>query len=156
RTISGPTSSPRRPSSRSSTRPRGEEPPRRRRGSAAPRRGAASTSSRSARSRGSEMDYLNRSQAPFPSELWETIDEAARSAAADRLTGRRFLDVEGPFGVGLTVIEVGNDEYCRQPAPNEAGAILGRTLPVPMLRRSFRLSIRRVAAYLENKQPLDL
>ncbi|MBX6369738.1 MAG: bacteriocin family protein [Rhodospirillales bacterium] len=102
------------------------------------------------------MDYLNRTQAPFPSELWKTIDEAAQSAAADRLTGRRFLDVEGPFGVGLTVIEVGNDDYCRQPAPNEAGAILGRTLPVPMLRRSFRLSIRRVAAYLENKQPLDL
>ena len=78
------------------------------------------------------------------------------SAARDRLTGRRFLDLEGPFGIGLTTIEVGNDDYCRQPGPDEAGAILGRAIPVPMLRKSFRLSIRRVAAHIENGQPLDL
>ena len=29
-------------------------------------------------------------------------------------------------------------------------------MPVPMIRKSFRLSIRRVAAHLENGQPLDL
>jgi uncharacterized linocin/CFP29 family protein len=102
------------------------------------------------------MDYLNRAQAPFSAEIWKEIDEAATSAAAERLTGRRFLDVEGPFGVGLTSIEVGNDGYCRQPQPDEAGAIMGRAIPVPMLRKSFRLSIRRLAAHLENAQPLDL
>jgi uncharacterized linocin/CFP29 family protein len=102
------------------------------------------------------MDYLNRAQAPFSQNVWSAIDEAAVKAARDRLTGRRFLDVEGPFGAGLTAIEVGNDDYCRQPGPDEAGAIIGRTLPVPMLRKSFRLSIRRVAAHVENGQPLDL
>jgi uncharacterized linocin/CFP29 family protein len=102
------------------------------------------------------MDYLNRGQASFAPEVWKEIDEAAVSAAAERLTGRRFLDVEGPFGVGLTSIEVGNDTYCRQPKPDEAGAIMGRAIPVPMLRRSFRLSIRRLAAHLESGQPLDL
>lgn len=102
------------------------------------------------------MDYLNRGQAPFSASIWQMIDEAAVAAARDRLTGRRFLDVEGPFGVGLLTIEVGNDEFCRQPSQEEAGAILGRALSVPMLRRSFRLSIRRVAAHLENGQPLDV
>jgi uncharacterized linocin/CFP29 family protein len=102
------------------------------------------------------MDYLNRGQAHFSAEVWKAIDEAANEAAAERLTGRRFLDIEGPFGVGLTAIEVGNDDYCRQPKPDEAGAIMGRAVPVPMLRRSFRLSIRRLAAHLENGQPLDL
>src|SRR3954451_12937730 len=101
-------------------------------------------------------DYLNRSQAPFSKEIWDAIDAAATDAARDRLTGRRFLDLEGPFGVGLTAIEVGNDDYCRQPDPDEAGAIMGRAIPVPMLRRSFRLSIRRLAAHVENGQPLDL
>jgi Encapsulating protein for peroxidase len=33
---------------------------------------------------------------------------------------------------------------------------MGRTISVPKLRRAFRLSIRRVAAYLENTQPLGL
>lgn len=102
------------------------------------------------------MDTLSRGQAPFPASIWTAIDEAAASAARDRLTGRRFLDLEGPFGVGLTTIEVGNDDYCRQPAPDEAGAIMGRAIPVPMIRKSFQLSIRRMAAQIENGQPLDL
>jgi uncharacterized linocin/CFP29 family protein len=102
------------------------------------------------------MDSLNRDQAPFPAEIWQMIDAAAASAARDQLTARRFLDLEGPFGVGLTAIEVGNDDYCRQPGPDEAGAVMGRAIPLPMLRKSFRLSIRRVAAYVQNGQPLDL
>lgn len=102
------------------------------------------------------MDGLNRGQAPFPAELWGAIDKAAADAARAQLTGRRFLDLEGPFGVGLTAIEVGQDDYCRQPEPDEAGQILGRVIPLPMIRKSFRLSIRRVAAHIENGQPLDL
>lgn len=102
------------------------------------------------------MDYLNRNLAPFPESVWDAIDAEAVKSARDRLTGRRFLEIEGPFGTGLTTIEVGNDDYCRQPGPDEAGAILGRALPVPMLRKSFRLSIRRIAAHVENGQPLDL
>src|SRR5258708_8302534 len=102
------------------------------------------------------MDYLHRSQAELPASLWQPIDEAAVKAARDKLTGRRFLDLQGPFGPGLTSIEVGNDDYCRQPAEDEAGAVMGRAISVPMLRKSFRLSIRRVAGHLENGQPLDL
>jgi uncharacterized linocin/CFP29 family protein len=101
------------------------------------------------------MDYFNRERASFPDALWGAIDEAAVKAARERLTARRFLDVEGPFGVGLTAIEVGDDEY-RQPEATEAGVVISRTVPVPMLRRSFRLSIRRVAAYVENAQAINL
>jgi uncharacterized linocin/CFP29 family protein len=102
------------------------------------------------------MDYLNREQARLPAPLWQAIDSAAIKAARDRVTGRRFLELEGPFGVGLTAIEIDNDEYCRQPAPDEAGAVGGRAISIPMLRKSFNLSIRRIAAHLENGQPLDL
>src|SRR3954452_22708099 len=102
------------------------------------------------------MDTLNRHHAPFPATVWQAIDEAATAAARDRLTARRFLDLEGPFGVGLTTIEGGNDDYCRQPGPDEAGAVMGRAIPLPMIRKSFRLSIRRVAAHVQNGQPLDL
>ena len=69
------------------------------------------------------MDYLNRQTAPFDGDIWKLIDEAAVSAARDVLTGRRFLDVEGPYGVGLTSVEVGNDDYCRQPGPEDKPAI---------------------------------
>jgi uncharacterized linocin/CFP29 family protein len=102
------------------------------------------------------MDYLNRAQSHLPDPIWNALDHAAVEAARDRLTGRRFLDLQGPFGVGLTAIEAGHDDYCRQPGPDEAGAVMGRTISVPMLRRAFRLSVRRIAGHLENAQPLDL
>jgi uncharacterized linocin/CFP29 family protein len=102
------------------------------------------------------MDYLNRRMAPFGEDVWRRIDEAAVNAARDLLTGRRFLEVDGPYGVGLTSLEVGNDDYCRQPTPEEAGAVMGRAISVPMLRKEFRLSIRRIAATSEMGQPLNL
>lgn len=102
------------------------------------------------------MSYLNRNPAPFPAELWDEIDSEAAKAAGDLLTGRRFLEVEGPFGVGLTSIEIGADDFCRQPAPDEAGAVVSRAVAVPMLRKSFGLSVRRLQGHLEMGQPLDL
>lgn len=102
------------------------------------------------------MDYLNRNQAPFGADLWDGLDEAAVAAARDMLTARRFLDVDGPYGVGLTSVELGNDDYCREPAPGEAGAVMSRAISVPMLRRSFQLSIRRIAAAMDKGHPLDL
>lgn len=102
------------------------------------------------------MSYLNRKNASFSSEIWEKIDEAAVGAAREILTGRRFLDVEGPYGVGLTSIEVGEEGYCRQPAPDEAGAVLSRAITLPMLRKSFGLSVRRIEGYEAMGQPLDL
>ncbi|SRR5579875_12845 len=102
------------------------------------------------------MGYINRQAAPFDSDIWDLIDQAAVKTAREVLTGRRFLEVQGPFGVGFTAVEVGQDEFCRQPKPEEAGAVLGRALSVPMLRKSFELSIRRIAAYKEMGQPLNL
>lgn len=102
------------------------------------------------------MEYLHRHTAPLSDDVWQRIDDAAVRAARDLLTGRRFLEVDGPYGVGLTSVEVGNDDYCRQPSPGEAGAVMGRAISVPMLRKDFRLSIRRVAAFRDMGQPLNV
>ena len=50
------------------------------------------------------MSYLNRKQAAIADSVWEMIDEAAIGAARSRLTARRFLDVDGPFGPGQKII----------------------------------------------------
>lgn len=102
------------------------------------------------------MSYLNRESAPFGDELWERIDAEAVKAARDILTGRRFLDVDGPYGLGLTSIELGADDYCREPGAGEAGAVVSRAIAVPMLRKSFNLSVRRIEGHFENNLPLDL
>ncbi len=90
------------------------------------------------------------------SELINKIEEAAVSAARDILSGRRIIDVEGPYGLGLTAVEVGNDDLCRQPGPEEASAVLSHALSLPMIYRRFSLSRRRIAAVREMGQPLNL
>lgn len=102
------------------------------------------------------MSYLNRHNAPFSSAIWEEIDQAAVEAAKEILTGRRILEVQGPYGVGLTSVEIGTDDYCRQPGPDEAGAVVSRAIAVPMLRKSFGISVRRVQGHFEMGLPLDL
>jgi uncharacterized linocin/CFP29 family protein len=89
-------------------------------------------------------------------ELLQRIEEAAISAARDIISGRRIIDVEGPYGMGLTTVEVGNDGRCREPGPAEASAVVSRALSVPMIYRRFTLSKRRIAAFQEMGQALNL
>ncbi|MDA8229741.1 MAG: family 1 encapsulin nanocompartment shell protein [Magnetospirillum sp.] len=102
------------------------------------------------------MDPLNRALAPFGDDIWQAIEDTAVEAARAVLTARRFLPVEGPFGLGLTAIEAGSDDIAEVENPAEAVAILGAPLSVPMLWRGFGLSLRRLAAHREHGQPLDL
>ena len=90
------------------------------------------------------------------SELMNRIEGAAISAAREILSGRRIIDVEGPYGIGLTTVEVGNDDVCREPGPDEASAVVSRALSVPMIYRRFAISKRRIAAFEETGQPLNL
>ena len=90
------------------------------------------------------------------SELMNRIEESAVSAAREILSGRRIIDVEGPYGVSLTTVEVGNDDRCREPGPDEASAVVSRALSVPMIYRHFAISKRRIAAFQETGQPLNL
>jgi uncharacterized linocin/CFP29 family protein len=97
-----------------------------------------------------------RASGVVTSELTKRIEEAAVSAAREILSGRRIIDVEGPYGVGLTTVEVGNDDRCREPGPDEASAVVSRALSVPMIYRRFAISKRRIAAFQETGQPMNL
>ncbi len=88
--------------------------------------------------------------------LREKIEAAAVAAARDMLTGRRIIDVEGPYGLGLTTVEVGNDDLCRQLGSDAASVVVSRAVSVPMIYRRFALSKRHLAAYREMGRPLDL
>jgi uncharacterized linocin/CFP29 family protein len=72
------------------------------------------------------------------------------------LTARRFLEVDGPFGVGLTSLEVGDESVIDSGDGDMAGTVGSHSLSVPMLQQIFRLSIRRVQGHLQLGLPLDL
>jgi len=94
--------------------------------------------------------------APFGPELWKAIEEAAVSSARSMLSARRILNVEGPHGLGLTVVETGNEESL--PSRDEDGAktVISRLSPVPFIYQPFVLSTRLIAATTEMHQPLNM
>jgi len=107
------------------------------------------------------MSDLNRNAAGLDEAIWERIDAAALNAAAARLTGRRFLDVDGPYGLGLTSLESGAEARItdsEQPKANGdlAATVGSRSLPVPMLQQPCALSVRRVEGHRQLSLPLDL
>jgi uncharacterized linocin/CFP29 family protein len=97
-----------------------------------------------------------KSSASVTPELLKRLEDAAVDAAREIISGRRIIDVEGAYGLGLTTIEVGNDGKCREPGPEEASAVVSRALSVPMIYRRFAISKRRIAAVQEMEQPLNL
>lgn len=102
------------------------------------------------------MSYLNRETAGLPEAVWEHIDASALDAASDVLTGRRFLDLDGPYGLGLTSLEAGPETTAEDGSDELATTIGSRALPVPLLQRSFSLSRRRIEGHLDLGLPLDL
>jgi len=53
------------------------------------------------------MDILKRDLAPISDAAWKEIDEMARETLAANLSGRKFLDVSGPHGIGYTSVDLG-------------------------------------------------
>jgi len=55
-----------------------------------------------------------KSSRPVTADLLQHLENAAVSAARNILSGRRIIDVEGAYGIGLTAVEVGNDDRTRR------------------------------------------
>lgn len=92
--------------------------------------------------------YLAREDAPFGDDVWDLLDDAMVEAAKSRLTGRRLLPIEGPYGLGLKTVSL-------KDAETETGLIASEVLPVHMIRRPFDLGVRDLADYEREGISLD-
>lgn len=92
--------------------------------------------------------YLAREAAPFGAAVWEALDATMIGAAKGQLVGRRLLHVEGPFGLGLKAVPLEDVE-------TEAG-LVARVLPIPLIRKTFTLGVRDLAAYEREPAVLDM
>ncbi|MBN1259262.1 MAG: bacteriocin family protein [Anaerolineae bacterium] len=84
--------------------------------------------------------YLARDDAPFGAELWEKLDAAMIQTAKRQLTGRRLLEIEGPFGLGLKSIPLPDVQ-------SEDGLITSGALPVVWIQKQFSLGMRDLANF---------
>jgi len=131
------------------------------------------------------MDVLGRDSAPFSGRVWQQIDAAVAGVKQANCVARRFLEVDGPYGLGLTSLS--RDDILLPPRhagatpqawgvrraildpwaapdadPDESisgrGTFLvqGSSSPVPLITSEFLVSIRGVEAFDDECQPLDL
>jgi uncharacterized linocin/CFP29 family protein len=94
--------------------------------------------------------YLAREDAPFGSEVWDKLDEVMKTAAKSQLVGRRLLDVEGPYGLGLKAVPLPDPEM-----EDDSGITLGGVLPLAWIEKVFTLGVRDLAAYERDKVVLS-
>jgi uncharacterized linocin/CFP29 family protein len=92
--------------------------------------------------------YLAREDAPFGAEIWDVLDDTMKQVAKSHLVGRRLLETEGPFGLGLKAIPWGDVE-------SGEGLVTSSALPVVYLHKPFSLGTRDVANYERDGVVLD-
>jgi uncharacterized linocin/CFP29 family protein len=92
--------------------------------------------------------YLARDDAPFGADVWKALDEAMVEAARAQLVGRRLLDLEGPYGLGLKSVPLGD-------AAMASGLIASQTLPLVLIQEAFALGARDLASFEAGGITLD-
>lgn len=84
--------------------------------------------------------FLGREGAPFGADIWEKLDATLVGVVQAELSGRRLLEVKGPFGLGLKSL----------PLPDEAlgdGMFVSASLPLTLIHKTFSLAARDLAAF---------
>jgi uncharacterized linocin/CFP29 family protein len=93
--------------------------------------------------------YLAREDAPFGSDVWDMLDTTMKAAASAQMVGRRLLEIEGPYGLGLKAVPLQDFE------DDDTGLVISDLLPVHMIYYSFALSARELATYEDTAIPFD-
>ncbi|MCE1246931.1 MAG: bacteriocin family protein [Firmicutes bacterium] len=110
------------------------------------------------------MEYLDRQSAPISADIWEKVDQVTVGAARKILTGRKFVDILGPFGPGVQTVNVdvyaGSDyaqtgilaEESTHPVRPEGRKLL--TLPI--IYKDFHLYWRDLESSKKFGMPVDV
>jgi uncharacterized linocin/CFP29 family protein len=95
-----------------------------------------------------ENNYLGREDAPIGPETWKTLDSTMAEAAKGVLTGRRMLNLEGPYGLGLKAVPL-------QDVRAENGITTSNFVPLSLIFKTFTMSKRDLAAAEKDGMPIN-
>lgn len=101
-----------------------------------------------------DQKLLNRDDAPFSAEVWRMIDETASGIARARLSARRLLYTEGPYGLGTKAFFRADKEA--ELGVGGASVSAGAPTLFGYITSDFELSVRDVAAFQQTNATLDL
>ncbi len=103
------------------------------------------------------MSYLSRESAPIDEALWEQIDSTVVRTARSLLTGRKFLHIFGPLGIGTESITIDDSDTLDE--VSEDGLILTkgrRYVELPILYNDFVLFSKDIERSKQFGYPIDL
>ena len=97
---------------------------------------------------------LNRPDASFSDRVWTRLDAIVTATARERLTGRRVLPPEGPHGLGSASVAWPERDF---DAGGDGGIAPSTAVSTPLVivRTSFTLAAREIAALEESELPFD-
>lgn len=103
------------------------------------------------------MSYLSREGSPVSAKLWEQIDSTVVKAASKILTGRRFLHVFGPLGIGAESINIDDGDNVGEVAEQGFMKTNGRKfVEIPTLYNDFTLLAKDIESSAKSGYPFDL
>lgn len=100
--------------------------------------------------------FLSRDDSPLQAKTWEAIDGTVIGAARSQLSARRLLTIEGPYGLGLKSIPLGDQPISGETVAEGVSLTCGGVLPLVSIQASFRLAMRDIAAFEEMGAAMDM
>lgn len=103
------------------------------------------------------MSYLSRESSPLSEELWKQIDSAVVKAARNILTGRRFLHIFGPLGIGTQNIAIDDADAVKEVEKDGLITTQGRKfVEIPTVYDDFTLLAKDLESAKKAGFPADL
>jgi uncharacterized linocin/CFP29 family protein len=103
------------------------------------------------------MSYLSREASPLSEGLWKQIDSEVARSARNVLTGRHFLHIFGPLGIGVESINVDEVDTVDETAQNGIIITKGRKfIEIPIIYDDFTLLGRDIESSEKTGYPIDL
>lgn len=85
------------------------------------------------------MDLLRRELAPISPSGWAEIDSMAKETLVANLSGRKFIDLDGPHGIGHACVTLGRLSLPKAKKEGKVGYGIHQVLPLVEARMNFSL-----------------
>lgn len=103
------------------------------------------------------MSYLSRESSSIPEELWDKIDSTVVNTARGVLTGRKFLTIYGPLGIGTDSIVLDDSDIVDEEYEDNLITTKGRKfMEIPLVYNDFTLLARDIERSAQYGTPVDL
>lgn len=100
------------------------------------------------------MDFLKKTLAPVTNEAWDQLNEEATDILTSVLSARRFIDVDGPYGLDFGAVHTGRIDT----ENNNKGDVhygINQVLPLIEVRTSFTMDIWELDNASRGSEDLD-